>query len=115
LNIDEPKTLGIQNFCEICKKCAENCPAGAIPAQDKAEENGVRKWVLNREKCYRFWRKAGTDCAMCIYVCPYSKADNIFHRTIRKFVSSSSAGQILSLYGDDFFYGKKPLRRKSPI
>ncbi len=115
LGVDKPKTMGVQNFCDICQKCAQNCPAHAIPDKGKVEENGVLKWVLNREKCYRFWRKTGTDCAICIYVCPYSKADNMFHQAIRKFVSMSSAGQSLSLVGDNFFYGKKPVRRKSPI
>jgi reductive dehalogenase len=115
LSVDKPKTMGVQNFCDICQKCAQNCPAHAIPDEGKVEENGVLKWVLNREECYRFWRKAGTDCAMCIYVCPYSKADNMFHHAVRKFVSMSSAGQSLSLLGDNFFYGKKPMRRRAPI
>jgi len=81
---DKPKLLGIQNFCQRCQKCATNCPAHAIPHGDKIEENGVLKWVLIREECYRFWRKSGTDCALCIYVCPYSKADNTFHKFIRR-------------------------------
>lgn len=112
---DEPKTLGIQNFCQRCQKCATNCPAQAIPYGEKTEENSVLKWVLNREDCYRFWRKAGTDCAVCIYVCPYSKPDNIFHNLIRKMTESSSVAQTLSIRGDDFFYGRRPLQRKSPL
>lgn len=109
---DRPKTLGIQNFCEKCQKCAANCPARAIPRGDKIEENGVLRWALNREECYRFWRKSGTDCAVCIYVCPYSKPSNAFHKFIRKMTEKSSAFQALSIWGDDFFYGRIPLRRK---
>lgn len=112
---DRPKMLGIQDFCERCQKCAANCPAKAIPRGDKVEENGVSKWVLDREECYRFWRKSGTDCAVCIYVCPYSKPHNTFHRFIRKMTEKSSAFQSLSTWGDDFFYGRIPLRRKSPL
>lgn len=112
---DKPKKLGIQNFCQKCQKCARNCPAQAIPYEEKAEENGVMKWVLNREECYKFWRKAGTDCAVCIYVCPYSKSDNAFHNFIRKMTENSSAAQSFSVWADDLFYGRIPLRRKSPL
>ncbi len=112
---DRPKTQGIQNFCQKCQKCARNCPSQAIPYGEKTEENGVLKWVLNREECYRFWRKAGTDCAVCIYVCPYSKPDNVFHNAIRKITERSSAAQTFSVWGDDIFYGRNPLRRKSPL
>jgi ferredoxin len=31
LELDKPKILGIQDFCEKCQKCALNCPAQAIP------------------------------------------------------------------------------------
>lgn len=112
---DKPKALGVQDFCHKCQKCARNCPAQAIPYGEKIEENGVLKWVLNREECYRFWRKAGTDCAVCIYVCPYSKPDNIFHNLIRKIEEKSSMAQTLSIWGDDIFYGRFPHRRKSPL
>jgi len=115
LVVDKPKELGIQNFCQKCQKCARNCPSQAIPYEDRAEENGVMKWVLNREECYKFWRKAGTDCAVCIYVCPYSKSANAFHNFIRKMTEKSSVVQSLSVWADDFFYGRFPLRRKSPF
>jgi len=112
---DNPKVLGIQDFCDKCQKCARNCPAQAISYGKKVEENGVIRWVLNREECYRYWRKAGTDCAMCIYVCPYSKPDNIFHNFIRKVASTSSSAQTLSVWSDDFFYGRVPQRKRLPF
>ena len=112
---DKSKKFGIQNFCQKCQKCARNCPAQAIPYEEKKEENGVLKWGLDREECYKYWRKAGTDCALCIYVCPYSKAHNAFHTFVRRMAQNSSAGQSLSVWADDFFYGRTPLRRKSPL
>lgn len=115
LKPDKIKILGIQDFCEKCQKCALNCPAQAIPLGDKKEENGVLKWILNREECYRYWRKAGTDCAMCMYVCPYSKPVNLFHNIIRTLAAKSSLAQSVSVWGDDFFYGKKPSRKKCPL
>jgi ferredoxin len=112
---ESSRTFGVQDFCQKCKKCANNCPAQAIPYADKTEENGVLKWVLNREGCYRFWRKAGTDCAMCLYVCPYSKPQNWFHDSLRKLISQSSTAQRVSLWADDYFYGANPLPKEPPF
>jgi len=113
---EKPKDFGIQNFCQDCHKCARNCPVQAIPFGEKTKENGVLKWVLNREECYKFWRKAGTDCAICMFVCPYSKTDNLFHNIVRKLTTRSNVFQTLSIWGDDFFYGRSPSRRKkSPL
>ena len=110
LVVDKPVTAGIQDFCQKCKKCARNCPAQAIPYGDRVEENGSLRWVIKREACYKFWRKAGTDCAVCLSVCPYSKADNLFHSFIRRFNGHSSLFQRVSIFGDDFFYGRFPPR-----
>jgi len=113
LSPDLPKKWGILDYCVRCKKCATNCPAQAIPHGDRTEENGVLKWAINREACYRFWRKAGTDCAMCLYVCPYSKPDNFFHNFIRNTISRSLTAQKFSQWADDYFYGKNPLPKEA--
>jgi ferredoxin len=110
---DSPEILGVQDFCSRCQKCARNCPAQAIPYGDRSEENGVLKWVLNREECYRFWRKTGTDCAICVSVCPYSKPDNSFHNLVRRVAERSSFAQILSIRADDVFYGRSLHQKKS--
>lgn len=110
-----PIVWGIQDFCENCIKCAENCPSRAIPFGEKTVENGVLKWVLNREECYEYWRKAGTDCAVCMSVCPYGKPANFFHGMIRFATSRSKKAQSLSLRGDDFFYGRHPQRKPAPF
>lgn len=115
LTPDAPRAFGVQDFCMTCKKCANNCPAQAIPFGEKTEENGVMKWVMNREECYRFWRKAGTDCAMCIYVCPYSKPQNWFHDSIRKLIKRSTAAQKVSVWADDYFYGSNPIPKEPPF
>ncbi|MFB0565410.1 MAG: 4Fe-4S dicluster domain-containing protein [Candidatus Aminicenantaceae bacterium] len=112
---DEPRVFGVQNFCEKCHKCATNCPAQAIPLGRKKEENGVLKRALKKEECYRYWRKAGTDCAICIFVCPYSKPDNYFHNFIRRLTTRSSISQSFSVWADDFFYGRFPERRKRSL
>jgi len=112
---DERRRLGIQDFCARCLKCAVNCPARAIPEGDRCEENGVLKWSMDREACYRYWRKVGTDCARCIFVCPFSKPDTLIHRLIRRGAARSSLFQSLAVKADDFFYGTHPQPRKGPL
>ncbi len=103
---DAPRVLGIQDFCSRCSKCARNCPAQAIPHGEKEAENGVLKWVIDREKCYEFWRTSGTDCAVCLSVCPYSHAHSPLHRVAKRLASLSPAWQALLIKGDDLLYGR---------
>jgi len=112
LAIDEPITFGVQDFCDRCKKCADNCPAQAIPKGKKIIELGTEKWVINRERCFQYWNHIGTDCAVCIRVCPYSKPNNLFHNIIRFVNKQSIFSRQLSIWADDIFYGRKPQSRK---
>jgi len=34
---------------------------------------GVKKWNVDGEKCFQSWAKQGTECGICIRVCPYNK------------------------------------------
>ena len=104
---DEPIRFGVQNFCEKCKKCAENCPPGAIPTGSKTMVRGVEKWQLGIEKCYHYWRIIGTDCGLCMKVCPFSHPDNLIHNILRAGIKRSSFARSVSLLGDGLFYGKK--------
>jgi hypothetical protein len=47
---DEPVAFGVQDFCAICLKCAENCPSSAIPAGAKTSVRGVAT-VIRRRRC----------------------------------------------------------------
>jgi reductive dehalogenase len=104
---DEPIHFGVQDFCEKCKKCAVNCPPGAIPDGSRITVHGVEKWQLDIEKCYYFWRVIGTDCGLCMKVCPFSHPDTLAHNILRQGIKRSSFARSISVYGDDLFYGKK--------
>lgn len=106
LIVDNPVAFGVQDFCMTCLKCARNCPSKAISFDPPEESNGVIRWVIDREECYRYWRKMGTDCSVCLSVCPYSKEDNLLHSAVRGLASRSRTFQSLSVRGDDFFYGR---------
>jgi len=105
---DEPVTFGVQDFCAICKKCAINCPSGAIDSGDKRIIRGVKKWQSDQESCYRFWRIQGSDCSLCIKVCPFSHPDTPLHNVVRWAVRRNNLARRLALSGDDLFYGRRP-------
>ena len=111
---DPPINIGVQHFCEICKKCAENCPSQSIERGEKREVRGVRKWQSKMETCYKYWRSAGTDCAICLAVCPYSKPDTPYHRILRFFIKRNAAARRLAFFLDDVLYGKRPRHIHKP-
>lgn len=102
------------HFCDLCKKCATNCPVGAIPAGNMEMDSGVKRWKISSEKCYHFWTTSGSDCGRCMRVCPYSHEDNHFHRFARWAIKNNLVFRHLALKLDDVFYGKKPPSRPLP-
>ena len=49
----------VLHFCSICRKCAEICPTGAIPAGDRTEVHGVQRWLLDDQACFTYWCACG--------------------------------------------------------
>jgi len=110
----EPVSFGVQDFCGICLKCARNCPAGALPTGGKEELRGTVYWRMNPEKCYRYWRKVGTDCGICVAVCPYSHPDGLMHSVVRAACRRSAVSRRLFSKADDLFYGRAPRSTRYP-
>jgi ferredoxin len=108
LYIPDQSTL---DFCQICKKCAHNCPSQSISHEDRKVDNGVLRWRINPESCYHYWTVVGTDCGKCMAVCPYSHPDNWIHNLVRQGIKRSGIFRRAALVMDDFFYGKKPPSR----
>jgi ferredoxin len=102
------------DFCEICGKCAENCPARAIPGETRQEMDGALRWQIDSNACFRYWSTVGTDCGRCMAVCPYAHPDSFYHNLIRWGNGRSAFFRRLALRMDDLFYGKKPARRLPP-
>ena len=71
---DKPIDFGLQNFCENCKKCARECPAGAITAGPKLMFNGYEIWKSDSQKCttYRITTDGGAMCGRCMKTCPWN-------------------------------------------
>ena len=100
--------LSTLDFCTRSKKCADACPSKAISFEDRQEMDGALRWQINSEACFTYWCTVGTDCAICMRVCPYSHPDNFLHNTVRAGIKRSALFRELSLKMDDFFYGRIP-------
>lgn len=105
LQIDKPITFGVSQFCIKCRKCAQFCPANAIPTDPKPTREGtsisncpgVFKWYTNPEKCYKFWAANGGECNNCIACCPYNKWSSWHHGLTKKFADSIHRKSLFSL------------------
>ncbi len=106
---DPPVSFGAAAFCEICLKCADGCPANAIPKGPREVFAGVQKWQSRGDTCYRHWRTVGTDCALCLAVCPFSHPANPAHDLVRWAIRRNGLTRRLALWGDDLCYGRRPV------
>jgi reductive dehalogenase len=104
---DAPVSLGAARFCEVCLKCAENCPSRALSTGEREVVRGVGKWPTDVERCYGYWRNAGTDCGICMAVCPYSHRNNWFHNMVRWTVRRFPRIARTAVWFDDVVYGRK--------
>lgn len=115
LILDKPVDIGAKDFCTICKKCANCCPSQSIPEDDDMlEHNGTLRWKLNAETCFEYWGKCGTDCCICMKVCPWSHARTWPHKIILWLITRNKYSRRLFNLMDDIFYGKKPKPKPGP-
>jgi reductive dehalogenase len=82
---DKPIDLGVNEFCKVCRKCAETCPTNSITFDANRQVfNGVEKFKIKWETCYKL-RPIVSDiwniCLTCSTVCPYTKP-NVWWRTL---------------------------------
>ena len=111
---DKPVDIGAEDFCKLCKKCARCCPSNSIPLGDQQAVNGTLRWKLNAETCFDYWGKVGTDCNICMHVCPWSHATTFPHKIIRTLIARNRISRRLFNLLDDIFYGKKPKPKAPP-
>ena len=77
---DAPRKIGVAEFCSICTRCADACPVKALPygppeanRPSRSAIQGVVKWTSDAEKCFGYWTKLASDCAICMRVCPFNR------------------------------------------
>lgn len=92
---DYPIHFGVAQFCEVCLKCAVECPSRSIPAGGRtwsgpsiSNNPGLYTWHLDNEACRRYWAMGPADnCTVCIRVCPFTKRPNRVHDLVRAAIS----------------------------
>jgi reductive dehalogenase len=115
LQPDKPIDFGLQDFCSKCKKCARECPSGAISDGGKEMFNGYEKWPVDIKKCtgMRVGNQRGSGCGTCVKVCPWNKPYTPFHRAVGWAMRHSALARSLAIWGDDFLgYGKPDYSQK---
>ena len=76
---DRARPLGVRAVCDICTRCADACPAKALPKGPPDQRSGrsvlkgVIKWTSDAEACFGYWAKLSSDCAICLRVCPFNR------------------------------------------
>ena len=80
LATDAPRQWGMARYCQDCTKCARACPPKALPfgapelrTGDPSAIAGGRKWTADCGKCFGYWAKLRSDCAICMRVCPFNR------------------------------------------
>ena len=113
---DEPIEFGVTEFCEVCEKCADNCPGRAIlyggrttePCNISNASGGALKWYVDQERCFAFAAKNTVECGNCIRVCPFNKPEGWLHDASRWVIERLPAFDRLFVKADDLFrYGKQ--------
>jgi reductive dehalogenase len=114
LEADKPVSFGVREFCEKCRRCSSSCPPKAIPDGPPSDEplcmstlEGVKKWTVHPEKCFKFWAAQGTDCSICIRVCPFNKDfSKPLHRFGRR-LAGTPLRSLLIWLDEKLGYGKR--------
>jgi ferredoxin len=70
LAVDAPRRFGVQDYCINCRLCTAACPGDAI-GEDYIVTGGVKRWLVDTERCYPFSRLRPEYCHLCVDVCPY--------------------------------------------
>ena len=118
LAVDGPVDIGVEDFCKYCMKCARTCPSHSIPFGGKEVHNGVERYRINVETCYKHKlasRGQWYSCVICVSSCCYNKPKAWWHTlalwSIKKTPIPLRPLLIKPLlWIDDLFWGKRPWR-----
>jgi epoxyqueuosine reductase QueG len=71
LAADDQVDLGVDDLCQVCRRCVDDCPPRAI-FEEKQLVRGERKWYVDFDRCVPYFTKT-YGCSICIEVCPWSE------------------------------------------
>lgn len=113
LKPDRPIDIGVREFCEKCKICAETCPSESISFEGPKEirGRGFDGWQINIETCHNYWMSVpgSNSCRICLAVCPFSRKSNWLHTTARNIAVRDKTGVAASslTWMEKTFYGQQ--------
>lgn len=99
------KDFGLKELCISCKKCIRTCPGKAISG-----DQDISTWVTNQQECYNRWRSLGTDCGICISVCPLSQDSITDYLKDKEYLSNEDIKNIIENYNTN--YGIRPYDKR---
>ncbi len=108
------QNTAVIDFCNICKKCAANCPSKSISFDQRVEIDSALRWRIDPDTCFLYWNSIGTDCGRCLAVCPYAHPDNWAHNFVRWGIAHSGFFRRVAVWLDDLFYSREPVARPAP-
>ena len=96
---DQAIHFGVTEFCQICNRCAQQCPGQAISfdapsseAIDLSNNPGVEKWAVNAVYCLTASSALGSSiCSTCIQVCPFNKPEGWLHDVTRRLIEAKNS------------------------
>lgn len=117
LAITKPIDAGIFRFCHTCKKCSENCPAGAMPLETEptfeitnpgSNGYGLNSYHIDYVKCHPFRGSPGGmrpgGCGICQNVCVFNKqATSSIHEIVKGVVANTGIFNSFFKTMDDAF------------
>lgn len=111
--------FGVEEFCEACMLCADDCPSESVTKGPMTWEGasvsnnpGVHKWFTTPEGCYDF---NGFSCSNCKRVCPFNKPNNSWlHKAIRGMIQGRivAADQVMVELDQASGYGEQTPARE---
>ncbi len=88
--------FGVFRYCKTCKKCATECPSGALsmdtePTWDTPgpwSNPGQKAFPYDAVECYRYWKEITTGCGICMARCVFAHKNNaLIHQVVAPTVS----------------------------
>ncbi len=116
LKVDQPVDIGVGEVCKYCMKCARTCPSHSISFGGKEVHNGVERYRINVDSCYKYRlasRGQWSNCVVCVSSCCYNKPKAWWHTLAVKSIKWTPVPlRVLVikplLWIDDLFWGKRP-------
>ena len=63
---------------------------------------------MDEVKCYLYFARVGTDCGVCMRVCPFSHPKTFTHSLAGFAARQGRFPRKTLVWLDDFFYGSRP-------